>query len=1336
MPFQTYPQLAPTPTQSVFKEEFPNITMFDASTFYNWEQDNIPLQELVKRTDTLFHHVGLNQDNLPDATVTYTLSSAGNVDSDIGIYDDIHDILDLIPKRLTYPVLVEICTYGALPEFELSDIVTEGDGQLEIVNRLFSHTASSIMKAASSVYGEGRNQLENFTISAGDNTDEDSSKAWYNITDASSHRFGLNLYDAVQWGHTTARGFWQRGPDQVEETKSLTASVEGIFFGDAGYKGFSGMPYRSDCDPTIVTEDVDPSSMSNYRDNLSVVTPLQDTRATPVVNTSRASSYLYGNVCSGVTVRGCHGKITLRGLCTDGSNNLMGVSLNHMRSHGFEVVDSDIVLESCAAMRCSKAGIFVKNSELTVASGLICYRNYNLSGGSRTVLGSDEYGVGLHATNSEIYFETVNEDSGPDKLDNASQPNERRNLYNFVKNNTGILLESSKLHGGTLWNHGGDGLNDPPRTRGCSLDEVTSFIQAFGNDVGFKLESSQITYLGILESFLNNYGVKANNSVLKLTQFNIEENTHAGFDLDSSKLIYGYQGDKISGGPATGSASVRGHWANSSASYKRAYTCSQNGQNLLIRNSSQCVPADVGTVLTNLGTWGGAGALINSGAKNLIYDYMHSVGASPRLAKMVGSVDSSWTCDLPAIVVTGGSYAEFVGLACAAKTNAAPIKGACVSITDNSKVDFRGHALSWTSLTCAPSNAMATAELAHNWQTAGVYVGQNSVAEFTGPTKISRFGVPVLAEDGSTVKFGPATLPGSPIGFDLDRFDLSSTPGVTTNDSNHTKVELHSTRAGLVANRNSNIIIHNIGGGANDGQITDTVDNFYNSGATGASLKNPYLDMNSCTSAGYFRFFPNGFSKTAAGKECVKLANNATNHQRSNSLVATPGATENGAKWHRNNYTNGGMCVRAVGNSNVDVNGVNFSFEYDPSSCSGVFYDMEGNDRARTTTTGDTCTSPYKVNNQNWWFQAGAAMAGDKKNHYMIDTSSFSQLGASSLTTLTALYVDTKNQGLYSASGFLPGPPASGTMAGTANNISYAAYATNLMLWNIADTSRIHAANVKMSNGTAAANSNVSDPSAFCLTAVAHGPNGKWANGVALDYFGEGGLGTTFNPKLRTANTGRHYENYGMFRLLLGHRGDLKSLVEVSAGYGTAHEIVSPNSLTNGGAMDQINSAGYQTYVSQAIPLSGSDERLVMGLEGGNDFYGTSGGTMQLSGVEDVFGQGWAASAVNEPAGIQGSMTWYHDELGNLRGGLPNAPIPPLHMDWQGYMRNWLDESASNLFTNAKHAASKKVNAVSIYRSTGESGRGGEGRDDSAFSTSTFGVGVRSLNLFDLDRLL
>ena len=87
-------------------------------------------------------------------------------------------------------------------------------------------------------------------------------------------------------------------------------------------------------------------------------------------------------------------------------------------------------------------------------------------------------------------------------------------------------------------------------------------------------------------------------------------------------------------------------------------------------------------------------------------------------------------------------------------------------------------------------------------------------------------------------------------------------------------------------------------------------------------------------------------------------------------------------------------------------------------------------------------------------------------------------------------------------------------------------------------------------------------------------------------------------------------------------------------------------------------------------------------------------------------------------------------------------PIPAEHMNWQGYLLNWIDESAVDVFANARHAANKKVNLVSIYRSVTDIS-GGEGRDtpstDETYPVQnylTYGPGVRSLNMFSLDRLV
>ena len=93
-----------------------------------------------------------------------------------------------------------------------------------------------------------------------------------------------------------------------------------------------------------------------------------------------------------------------------------------------------------------------------------------------------------------------------------------------------------------------------------------------------------------------------------------------------------------------------------------------------------------------------------------------------------------------------------------------------------------------------------------------------------------------------------------------------------------------------------------------------------------------------------------------------------------------------------------------------------------------------------------------------------------------------------------------------------------------------------------------------------------------------------------------------------------------------------------------------------------------------------------------------------------------------------------HTAANNYLRLSPHFPIPPIHMDWQGYLRNFLDESAAETFANAKHGASKMIKLCSIYRSHTLPLLGGEGRDGSG--DYTYGHGVRSLTMFDLTKLI
>jgi len=169
-----------------------------------------------------------------------------------------------------------------------------------------------------------------------------------------------------------------------------------------------------------------------------------------------------------------------------------------------------------------------------------------------------------------------------------------------------------------------------------------------------------------------------------------------------------------------------------------------------------------------------------------------------------------------------------------------------------------------------------------------------------------------------------------------------------------------------------------------------------------------------------------------------------------------------------------------------------------------------------------------------------------------------------------------------------------------------------------------------------------------------------------------------------------------------------------------------------GSPLDQINAQGYQTTYDTVSAVSAIDITRHTGLEGVNGWY------------DSAFGRGMPGTS-----GVPGRITqdMHIGGLSNNRQYVfrimrPAMPIPAEHMNWQGYLLNWIDESAVDVFANARHAANKKVNLVSIYRSVTDIS-GGEGRDtpstDETYPVQnylTYGPGVRSLNMFSLDRLV
>jgi hypothetical protein len=288
---------------------------------------------------------------------------------------------------------------------------------------------------------------------------------------------------------------------------------------------------------------------------------------------------------------------------------------------------------------------------------------------------------------------------------------------------------------------------------------------------------------------------------------------------------------------------------------------------------------------------------------------------------------------LPSVYLTGGSNADFV--------HAHMVRDPGAGNTLTSQYGLLAHVEDQSTMTVRGSNAAANVFLGpatrdDSVNVAGIYVSNDSNFKVQGPTTIGRFGVDVLAEDNSNVEFTPhQDNNGSLL---VSSFDLS-------NPANHTMVELHSTRSCLVANRNSNILMENLG---------DYQDKWVN-GAYASAITGPYdyanSDYSTYASAGYMQFYPNAISTDGA------VISNPPNVVSNNKYVFESGGTDVTPYYLIHQIGNaitgistGGMCVRAVENSLIQANNVHFPTTW--HNTSGVIYDLAGT----SPLPGDNCT--------------------------------------------------------------------------------------------------------------------------------------------------------------------------------------------------------------------------------------------------------------------------------------------------------------------------------------------------------------------------------------------
>lgn len=907
------------------QSHFPSISLHTGASLYKADQDNIPIVQLRRRTDYLFERGGFHSSAIGGLALAVSSSlHVGDYNENPNTFRRLDTAASSIPQVIRHPVIIEVGSFENLNELHLRDIHCTAGGSLEIINRNYT----DLYAASSTIITSHADAT--FTVSS-----LDASNGWSEASCISTCAIVLSagMDDArlsKVYSVATARGWTSSQKDRssyvtVQRNGELTKKSTANSWQLPTYENTGA---TADLVHDIQVIDLTKDSMTANHSTTRTVSQLAANRPGVVlgegegtISEAHVTGFIAGNYLEKIKVQNCTGPIYIRNFIVDGERT---------RDIGIEIDNSaGITLENCAAIRCKKAGIQINNSDVASTRRLFAYRNYS------TIRNENLDAAGIKLVNSTLNFSGVFTSSGSDMQHN-NDVSIQDMIVNSSRNANGIIMHNSTITGG----HARDE-NDSTQASGAS------FFQSHLNFMdGVRMSNSVLDLSGAIDLYGNDRGLNADNSQVVADEFFADHNQKEGVKLDKSKFVYNKNLTPITSYPSTSTQGSKSPFAG----LKAQTNFYRNGQHLVLDHGSSFEP------MTHQLVGNGGDVAASSTASSMGYIRMvHPMGVTTS-----GDVGSH----LPAVEVLNGSNSRFIHLfAERTHSNASlgdeiaanAVFGDLLSVKGGSKALVQGSKNSATAI-LGPSGAGNAARGYHQQKhLAGVFAGENSVVEFNGPTVVARFGVGCLAENGSTMKFSPHRLHDGSL--DLSGFELSGL-------HNHTAVEIQAFRGCIVANNNSNIIMEDLGDYASNASV-EAGNYIYNTSA---------LNTSAYTRAGSMQFYPNPNIKTktnSVGNSNVLAGTNNPPTFTSGSLL-TAGTSDNDGHTLPGNQQGdrvpfnfgiinplgsvqvsgtslGGMCVRALNNSNVKVKNVHFLTGYGNNAgdghlggCSGLYYDIDG----------------------------------------------------------------------------------------------------------------------------------------------------------------------------------------------------------------------------------------------------------------------------------------------------------------------------------------------------------------------------------------------------------
>lgn len=913
------------------------VTKFDSSSFYNWEQDNMPVFDLDERTYFLWEKLGFPTSSIPGLSLVV---SADAPDSAVGcnknIYRSVSAAVDALPNVINFPVLMEVANFGGMGDLVLNNIKFGPKGSLEIINRNFSRadaTASASVifgtlngnVALNSIKIDGTaNNLYSYVSALSLNDDANSFPGLFDASsgfkDTSCLTISAAVFSSVSDPRLVANcnGYvsipYAGYPDSnfpagsfgnsYLSKASLIVASKNSPFGGATNVGLEFKTYdlNADAADSVTTRDV--STLDLIRDGTTHL------YLNSTINDIAANGLFYGNRLNKIVVNNCEGPIFLRNFFLDGS----GAS-NTTNLIGVEVTNSNnIYLENIVSVRYRQAGFAINNSRVTLLRGCVAARNYGFDAAQNRLTGNwatkrlyDTFNstydyptvdtaAGLVANNSTITVSSTRVFEEPiyrTRIINFGAGNitdwfsyiNINYIFDFSKNANGIILNNSTLTGG-----------DRQNIDAADSWKYTININVYGNnECGIRASNSKISFDGRLNVYENLFGIELDSSVFEIDKLALIFNQKVGLECFNSRVIYNKNLAPL----------------NNSTETLRALYFSGNGQHISA-NNSKILP------------------MMTSGM-DAIYDPINfylPIGVKDPLVTVKEPI--------PGIELSNGSEMVLVSpnmsrdnLHTVSQNSDLATKGSELSVRNGSKATLIG-------TRSGATRVFGPVGRSFHRNTAAIYAGNNSTVEINGPTVIAQYGVDLLAEDNSTININPQRLNGEN-SVDTSSFTLVSA-------LNHTAVELHSTRACVVVDKNSTFNARDLGSFERTWEVTGSFfSNRSNSGIDYGSLSS----IATFVSAGCLQFYPNpipAYNVTAYNSTTFPGVDSVTGIAGANAFSIA--ANERHLRYLMNSttptndfsaVTNGGMCVRALNGSLVNVHNVNFPCGW--WNASSAYYD-------------------------------------------------------------------------------------------------------------------------------------------------------------------------------------------------------------------------------------------------------------------------------------------------------------------------------------------------------------------------------------------------------------